>query len=47
MSSFTIEAFTLLGVGILIIGLRLYARISTVGVSRLQVDDVLMILAAV
>lgn len=47
MDSFTTEAFTLLGVGISIIGLRLYARITTVGFSRLQPDDGLMVLAAV
>ncbi|KAM7211357.1 hypothetical protein V8F06_013265 [Rhypophila decipiens] len=47
MDSFTTEAFTLLGVGISIIGLRLYARITTVGFSRLQADDALMVLAAI
>ncbi|KAK3318778.1 hypothetical protein B0H66DRAFT_249663 [Apodospora peruviana] len=47
MDSFTTEAFALLGVGLFIIGLRLYARISTVGFGRLQADDYLMVLAAV
>ncbi|KAM7195747.1 hypothetical protein V8F20_007317 [Naviculisporaceae sp. PSN 640] len=46
-TNFTIEAFTLLGIGIAIIILRLYARISTVGLSRLQPDDALMSLAAI
>ncbi|KAK0637031.1 hypothetical protein B0T17DRAFT_613676 [Bombardia bombarda] len=47
MDAFTTEAFTLLGLGLSIIGLRLYARISTVGYKRLQADDYLMILAAI
>lgn len=47
MDSFTIEAFTLLGTGIFIIGLRLFARITAVGIKNLALDDYLMCLAAV
>ncbi|KAK4169641.1 hypothetical protein QBC43DRAFT_37082 [Cladorrhinum sp. PSN259] len=47
MGDFVTEAFALLGVGLLIIGLRLYVRISTVGFRCLQPDDYLMALAAV
>ncbi|KAK3688197.1 hypothetical protein B0T22DRAFT_364254, partial [Podospora appendiculata] len=44
---FSIEAYTLLGVGLAIIVLRLYTRITTVGIQRLQPDDYLMVLAAI
>ncbi|KXX75496.1 hypothetical protein MMYC01_208110 [Madurella mycetomatis] len=47
MDAFTREAFSLLGVGLLVIGLRLYVRISTSGFKRLHPDDYLMVLAAV
>lgn len=47
MDSFTIEAFTLLGVGLLVIGLRTFARISGGGLRGLQPDDYLMLLAAI
>ncbi|KAK4225372.1 hypothetical protein QBC38DRAFT_511101 [Podospora fimiseda] len=47
MSGFVTEVFALLGVGLFVIGLRLYVRISTVGIKRLQPDDYLMVLAAV
>ncbi|KAJ9637880.1 hypothetical protein H2199_007375 [Coniosporium tulheliwenetii] len=47
MDSFTIEAFTLLGTGIFIIGLRLFARITAVGIKNLALDDYLMCLAAI
>lgn len=47
MESFTIEVFTLLGVGIFVILFRLYARISKVGFRELQADDYLMVVAAV
>ncbi|KAK7426082.1 hypothetical protein QQZ08_007392 [Neonectria magnoliae] len=47
MSNFTIEAFTLLGVGLAILGLRVYARIGAVGIRRLESDDYLMAVAAV
>lgn len=43
-NSFTIEAFTLLGIGLTIIGIRWYVRISAVGFRGLQADDYLMIL---
>lgn len=46
MDSFTKEAFTLLGVGLGVITLRLIARITTVGYKRLQADDYLMVVAA-
>ena len=47
MASFTTEDFTLLGVGLSVIGLRTYARVSTVGISCLKADDYLMLVAAV
>jgi len=47
MEAFVTEAFTLLGVGLLFIGLRSYVRISTVGWKGLQADDYLMWVAAV
>lgn len=47
MDSFTVEAFTLLGTGIFIIGLRLFARITAVGIKNLALDDYLMCVAAV
>ncbi|KAK3988495.1 hypothetical protein QBC44DRAFT_100121 [Cladorrhinum sp. PSN332] len=47
MGEFAIEAFTLLGIGVSFIGLRLYSRISIVGLKHLQPDDYLMVLAAV
>jgi hypothetical protein len=37
----------LLGVGLSIIGLRLYVRISQAGLKRLHADDYLMVVAAV
>ncbi|KAK4442079.1 hypothetical protein QBC34DRAFT_313847 [Podospora aff. communis PSN243] len=46
MDEFTTEAFTLLGVGLLFIGLRSYVRITTVGWKGLQADDYLMWVAA-
>ncbi len=45
--SFTTEAFTLLGVGIAIIILRVIARVIAVGIKRFQFDDYLMCVAAV
>ncbi|KAG9202171.1 hypothetical protein G6514_004608 [Epicoccum nigrum] len=45
--SFTTEAFTLLGVGIFVIALRSYARVTSVGFGGLQFDDYLMCVAAV
>ncbi|KAJ4300075.1 hypothetical protein N0V88_002744 [Collariella sp. IMI 366227] len=47
MDSFVKEAFSLLGVGLFIIGLRLYVRISTAGLKGLHVDDYFMVVAAV
>ncbi|KAF4333750.1 short-chain dehydrogenase reductase sdr [Fusarium beomiforme] len=47
MSNFTTEAFTLLGIGLAIIGLRWYVRISAVGIRGLQPDDYLMALVVV
>ncbi|KAF7543930.1 hypothetical protein G7046_g9902 [Stylonectria norvegica] len=47
MSDFTTEAFTLLGIGLSVIGLRTYARITAVGFRRLEADDYLMIVAAI
>ena len=44
---FTTEAFSLLGVGIFVIALRSYARITSVGFRGLQFDDYLMCVAAV
>ncbi|KAK1749791.1 hypothetical protein QBC47DRAFT_129792 [Echria macrotheca] len=47
MNAFVTEAFTLLGIGLLFIGLRSYVRISTVGWKGLQADDYLMWVAAI
>ncbi|KAF7555274.1 hypothetical protein G7Z17_g2286 [Cylindrodendrum hubeiense] len=41
--TFTTEAFTMLGIGIAIIALRWYVRISAVGIRGLQPDDYLMV----
>ncbi|KAF5528698.1 hypothetical protein CGCA056_v001851 [Colletotrichum aenigma] len=43
---FATEAFALLGVGLGVIALRTYARISAVGIKHLQADDYLMLLVA-
>ncbi|KAK6829372.1 hypothetical protein PG987_009956 [Apiospora arundinis] len=47
MDAFTIEAFALLGIGLAVIGLRTYWRLSTVGIRNLKADDYLMLLAAI
>ncbi|KAH7000305.1 hypothetical protein EDB80DRAFT_723667 [Ilyonectria destructans] len=47
MSGFTIEAFTLLGVGLSILALRVYARINAVGIRGLEWDDHFMVFAAI
>lgn len=47
MSDFTTEAFTLLGVGVTLIFLRTYARLTTVGLKGMKPDDYIMLLAAV
>ena len=44
---FIIEAFTLLGVALTIVVLRTYARASSVGIRRFQLDDYVMLVAAV
>jgi hypothetical protein len=44
---FIIEAFALLGVALMIIFLRTIARATSVGVRRFQVDDYMMLVAAV
>lgn len=46
-SSFATEAFTLLGIGIVVITLRVVARATSVGVRSFQFDDYLMCVAAV
>ena len=46
-NSFTVEAFSLLGVGLTAIGIRTCARWSTVGFRGLKPDDFLMLGAAV
>jgi hypothetical protein len=44
---FTIEAWTYLGVDLLLVLLRLLARWKTVGLRGLAVDDFLMVIAVV
>lgn len=44
---FITEAFTLLGVALAMIFLRTFARANSVGVRRFQLDDYMMLLAAV
>ncbi|KAF9761040.1 hypothetical protein IL306_003981 [Fusarium sp. DS 682] len=46
-TSFAAEAFTLLGIGVLIIFLRTYARIRQVGLRNFEADDYLMLLAII
>lgn len=45
--SFMTEAFTLLGMGVAVIALRIIARATAVGIKGLQFDDYLMCVAAV
>ncbi|CAK7225147.1 hypothetical protein SCUCBS95973_005762 [Sporothrix curviconia] len=45
--SFTTEAFTLLAIGLCFIFLRIYARLSKIGMSGFKADDYLMMVAAV
>lgn len=47
MDSFTTEAFTLLAIGLFFIFLRTYARLSKGGMAGFQIDDYLMLVAAV
>lgn len=44
---FTKEAFTLLGVGVAVVALRTYARLTSVGIRNFMLDDYLMLLAVV
>ncbi|KAF5970074.1 integral membrane protein PTH11 [Fusarium bulbicola] len=46
-TSFAAEAFTLLFIGISVIGLRTFARIRQVGVRNFEADDYLMLLAII
>ncbi|KAK2668477.1 hypothetical protein RAB80_015857 [Fusarium oxysporum f. sp. vasinfectum] len=46
-TSFAAEAFTLLSIGILVIGLRTFARIRQVGVRNFEADDYLMLVAII
>ncbi|KAI5455663.1 hypothetical protein BGZ63DRAFT_418190 [Mariannaea sp. PMI_226] len=46
MTRFTIEAFTLLGLGLSIIGLRIYARSEARTFRHLELDDYFMVVAA-
>ncbi|KAI4202652.1 MAG: hypothetical protein LQ350_002445 [Teloschistes chrysophthalmus] len=45
--NFTKEAFTLLGVGVTVVALRTYARLTSVGIRKFMLDDYLMLLAVV
>lgn len=42
-----IEAFLLMALGVMVIALRMFARIKLVGFKKLQVDDYLMVVAGV
>lgn len=47
MEAFIIESFTLLGVALVVVGMRTYVRLTTVGIKGFQADDYLMLVAAV
>ncbi|KAM0428302.1 hypothetical protein ACHAPT_007203 [Fusarium lateritium] len=47
LRAFNIEAFTLLGIALLVTALRSYVRISTVGFGNLWADDYLVLVAAI
>lgn len=47
MSSFEKEAFTLLALAVILIGIRTYARWTSAGPRNFQLDDYLMLVAAV
>ena len=47
MDAFTVEAFTLLSIGIAVIFLRTFTRIRQVGIRDLEADDYLMLAAIV
>lgn len=46
-TTFAVEAFTLLSIGIVIIFLRTYARLRQVGIQNFEADDYLMLLAII
>jgi hypothetical protein len=45
--NFVAEFFSLLGIALVVISLRIVSRISSLGLRRLQLDDYLMVLAGV
>ncbi len=45
--NFVAEFFSLLGIALVVISLRIVFRISSLGLRRLQLDDYLMVLAGV
>lgn len=45
--NFVAEFFSLLGISLVVISLRIASRISSLGLRRLQLDDYLMVLAGV
>lgn len=47
MGDFVTEAFTLLAVAIVLIALRTYARATSAGIRNFELDDYLMLVAAV
>ncbi|KAL1849545.1 hypothetical protein Plec18170_007453 [Paecilomyces lecythidis] len=47
MASFETEAFTLLAIAIIVIAVRTYARLTSAGLRNFQLDDYLMLVAAV
>ena len=47
MQGTTTEAYVMLGMGLIVIALRLALRVRTAGVDRLCADDYLMVVAAV
>jgi len=47
MAEFVTEAFTLLAIAIVVIAVRTYARVTSAGLRNFQLDDYLMLGAAV
>jgi len=47
MGDFVTEAFTLLAIALVVIGLRTYARSTSAGIRNFQIDDYLMLVAGV
>lgn len=47
MGDFVTEAFTLLAIALVAIGLRTYARSTSAGIRNFQIDDYLMLVAGV